>query len=74
MLFLSLEITNNGLYSAEVNVSYLQTLQRTAEEIGQLATTGKFLDPNEKPSSVLQDMREVRFLCMCLFMNVQVLH
>ena len=37
-----------------------QTLEQSAEEIGNTATSGQFLDPNENPSTILQSMREVR--------------
>ena len=37
-----------------------QTLEQSAEDIGNAATSGQFLDPNENPSAILQSMREVR--------------
>ena len=39
-----------------------QTLEQNAEDIGAAATSGKFLDPNENPSSILQSMREVMLI------------
>ena len=37
-----------------------QTLEQSAEDIGNAATSEQFLDPNENPSAILQSMREVR--------------
>ena len=37
-----------------------QALEQSAEEIGKTATSGRFLDPNENPKSVVQSLREVR--------------
>ena len=37
-----------------------QALEQSAEEIGKTATSGRFLDPNENPKSIVQSLREVR--------------
>ena len=37
-----------------------QALEQSAEEIGKTATSGRFLDPNENPKSIVQSIREVR--------------
>lgn len=50
---------NEVLHSKFFFFFQTQALEQSAEEIGKTATSGRFLDPNENPKSIVQSLREV---------------
>ncbi|XP_073235787.1 dynein heavy chain domain-containing protein 1-like [Porites lutea] len=58
------------MHKPQVSEKLLETisaLEQSAEEIEKTATSGRFLDPNENPKSIVQSIRELRdkFIDIC---------
>ena len=66
----TLKKPSNGRFNSTVTI-FSQSLELEAAELGRKATSGDFLNPNEKPAHILGLMRQVRQNSDCIIISKQ---